>query len=54
MEEDEYDPDGRFAWDMIELTDSEMNDLVTYADAGMFEEAEAVVDKAEERLLGHH
>jgi hypothetical protein len=49
---DEYDPDGRFAWDMIELTERELNQLCDYADAGMFDEAEAVVDRAEDRLFG--
>jgi hypothetical protein len=52
MGEDEYPPEGRFGWDMIELTTSEIDALVDYADAGMFEEAEAVVDKAEARMFG--
>lgn len=53
-DDDEYDPDGRFAWDMIRLTESEIDDLVAHADAGEFEEAEAVVDRAEARMLGLH
>lgn len=48
---DDYDPDGRFAWDEIRLTDDEIDALVDYADAGMFDEAEAVVDGAEARLF---
>jgi hypothetical protein len=38
---DEYDPDGRFAWDEIRLTDREMDELCDYADAGMFDEGES-------------
>lgn len=49
---DEYDPDGRFAWDMIQMTERELDQLVDYADAGMFDEAEAVVNRAEVRLFG--
>jgi hypothetical protein len=49
---DEYDPDGRFAWDMIRLTEHEIDQLCDYADAGMFDEAEGVVDGAEDRLFG--
>jgi hypothetical protein len=41
----------RFGWDMIRLTDTEMDPLVDHADAGMFDEAEAVVDEAEKRLF---
>ena len=52
MSDSEYPPEGRFAWDMIELTEAEMDQLVDYADAGMFDEAEAVVDRAEARMLG--
>lgn len=51
-DDDEYDPEGRFAWDMISLTGSEIDALCDYADAGMFDEAEAVVDRAEARLFG--
>lgn len=50
--DDEYDPDGRFAWDMIRMTDAELDQLVDHADAGEFDEAEAVVDRAEERMFG--
>lgn len=52
MNDDEYDPDGRFAWDMIRLTEAEIDQLVDFADAGEFDEAEAVVDRAEQRMLG--
>lgn len=51
-DDDEYPPEARFAWDMITLTDSEVNALCDYADAGMIEEAETVVDKAEARMFG--
>lgn len=50
---DEYDPDGRFGRDMIYLTDAEMDKLVDHADAGEFDEAEAVVGTAESRMFGH-
>lgn len=52
MHDDEYDPDGRFAWDMIELTESEIDQLVAHADVGELDEAEAVVDGAEARMFG--
>lgn len=48
---DEYDPDGRFAWDMIEMTPAELEEMCDLADAGLFDEAEAVVGRAEARLL---
>ena len=47
----EYPEEARFGWDMIELTAREIDALVDYADAGMFDEAEAVVDQAEQRLF---
>lgn len=49
---DEYDPDGRFAWDMISMTPAELNRMCDLADAGLFDEAEAVVDEAEARMFG--
>lgn len=51
-DEDEYPPEARFGWDMIDLTDAECNALCDYADAGMFDEAEDVVAQAEARLFG--
>ena len=51
-EDSEYPPEARFGWDMIELTDAEANALCDFADAGMVEEAEAVVDEAEARMFG--
>lgn len=50
--DDEYDPDGRFAWDMIRLTEAEIDALVAHAEAGESDEAEAVVDRAEDRMYG--
>jgi hypothetical protein len=49
---DEYDEDGRFAWDHIRMTAAEVEAMCDYADAGMFDEAEAVVDVAEARMFG--
>lgn len=50
--DNEYPEDARFGWDMIELTSAEADALCDYADAGMFDEAEAVVNQAEQRMLG--
>ena len=50
--DNEYPVEARFAWDHIELTESEVNALCDYADAGMIEEADAVVDQAAGRLFG--
>lgn len=51
-QEDEYDEDGRFAWDMIRLTPSEIELLCDHADAGEYAAAEKVVDAAEDRMFG--
>lgn len=51
-QEEEYPEDARFAWDMIDLTDAECEELVAYADAGMIDEADAVADRAANRMFG--
>ena len=47
-----YPEGARFGWDLIDLTDAEMVAIADYADAGMFGEAEAIVDAAENRMYG--
>jgi hypothetical protein len=48
---DEYGPDGRFAWDMIEMAPAELDEMAALIDDGRFDEAEAVVAKAEACLF---
>lgn len=52
QDDGEYPPEARFGWDMIHMTLQELDALCDYADAGLFDEAEAVVDRAEERMFG--
>lgn len=45
-------PPESFGWEDVHLTESEMDALVDYADAGMVREASEVVDGAYARLFG--
>lgn len=47
----EYPPEARFGWDMIEMTPAELEEMCDLADAGLFDEADAVVGRAEARLF---
>jgi len=45
-------PDPRFGWEDVQMTEEELQALNDYADAGMINEAVAVVDGAYGRMFG--
>lgn len=51
LTDDEYPPEARFGWDMLEMTVAELEEMCDLVDAGLFDEAEAVVGRAEARLF---
>jgi hypothetical protein len=51
IDDGEYPPEARFGWDMIEMSVAELNEMCDFVDVGLFDEAEAVVNRAEARLF---
>jgi hypothetical protein len=51
---DEYPPEARFGWDLIEMTDAEIEAMCAAADEGDVERADAIVSTAAERIFGEH
>lgn len=51
MGDGEYPPEARFGWDMLEMTAAELEEMCDLIDAGLFDEADTVVGRAEARLL---
>lgn len=49
----EYPPEGRFAWDLVldEITFAEMREVGECLDAGLCDQAEAVIAGVEARLF---
>lgn len=51
MDDGEYPPEARFGWDMLEMSPTELAEMCDLIDDGLFDAAEAVVNKAEARLF---